>query len=164
MSTMVAGVVLAMSLSVGSAFASDSKLDKAVQDVIGTKYQSGGTTEKGFDCSGFTMYIFKQFDIKLPHQSGSQYEMGTKIDKDELQAGDLVFFNTNGKGVSHVGVYVGEGKFAHASTSKGITISGMSDKYYSKRYLGAKRVASTDTFDESLSKHDNQDHDDVEVQ
>jgi cell wall-associated NlpC family hydrolase len=162
-SSTIVGLALTLAVSVGSAFASDSKLDKEVNDVLGTRYQSGGTSTSGFDCSGFTMYIFKQFDIKLPHQSGSQYEMGTKVAKADLQTGDLVFFNTNGKGISHVGVYVGENKFAHASSSKGITISSLGESYYSKRYVGATRVTNSDVFDDSKSNNgSNEDHDDVE--
>ncbi|WP_152395698.1 C40 family peptidase [Paenibacillus guangzhouensis] len=160
--SMIVTLALTMTVSVGSAFAADSKLDKEVNEVIGTRYQSGGTSTSGFDCSGFTMYIFKQFDIKLPHQSRSQYKMGQKVAKSDLQSGDLVFFNTTGKGISHVGIYVGDNKFAHASSKKGITISSLSDSYYVKRYVGATRVTNSDIFDETNDNDGNQDHDDVE--
>ncbi|MNH43904.1 Murein DD-endopeptidase MepS/Murein LD-carboxypeptidase precursor [compost metagenome] len=86
--------------------------------------------------------------------------MGTAVSKDELIAGDLVFFNTSGKGISHVGVMVSEGKFAHASSSKGVVISKLSDSYYVKRYVGAKRILSTDKFEQVTE--DAQEHDDVE--
>ena len=161
-SSTIVTLALTMAVSVGSAFAADSKLDKEVKDVLGTRYQTGGTSTSGFDCSGFTMYIFKQFDVKLPHQSRSQYKMGTKVAKSDLQSGDLVFFNTNGKGISHVGIYVGENKFAHASSKRGITISSLSDSYYVKRYVGATRVTNSDIFDETNDNDGNQDHDDVE--
>lgn len=161
-SSTIVGLALTLAVSVGSAFAADSKLDKEVNDVLGVRYVSGGTSTSGFDCSGFTMYIFKQFGIKLPHQSGSQYQMGTKVAKADLEAGDLVFFNTNGKGVSHVGVYVGDNKFAHASSSKGIKVSSLGESYYSKRYVGAKRITNSDVFDESTNNGSNEDHDDVE--
>ncbi|MEK4508112.1 NlpC/P60 family protein [Paenibacillus anaericanus] len=153
------GCALLFTLGTGSAFA-DSKLDSAIDKGLGTKYVSGGTTTSGFDCSGFTMFVFSKLDIELPHQSGSQYKMGTAVEKDELKAGDLVFFNTSGKGVSHVGVFVGDGKFAHASSSKGVVISKLSDDYYVKRYVGAKRILSTDKFEEVAT--DSPDHDDVE--
>ncbi len=106
------------------------------------------------------MYVFSKIGIKLPHQSGSQYKMGTAVNKSELIAGDLVFFNTSGKGVSHVGIYVGDGEFAHASTSKGVIISKLSQKYYAERYIGAKRIMSTDKYEEVTG--DTTDHDDVE--
>ncbi|MBP2002767.1 cell wall-associated NlpC family hydrolase [Paenibacillus shirakamiensis] len=132
-------------LGAGSAFA-DSKLDKVVDRVIGTDYKSGGTSTNGFDCSGFTQYVFAKLGIDLPHQSGSQFRMGSSVSKGDLKAGDLVFFNTLGSGVSHVGVFVGDGKFAHASSSKGVTISKLSDSYYTNRYVGAKRILSNEAF------------------
>lgn len=156
-----AAVSLAILFSVGtgSAFA-DSTLNGVIDKALGTEYASGGTTTAGFDCSGFTMYVFSKIGIKLPHQSGAQYKMGTAVEKENLIAGDLVFFNTSGKGVSHVGVYVGDGKFAHASSSKGVIISKLSEKYYVQRYVGAKRILSTDKYEEVTSEP--ADHDDVE--
>ena len=159
LTTLALGVTLLFSIGTGSAFA-DSKLDSAIDGALGTKYVSGGTTTSGFDCSGFTMYVFSKIGIKLPHQSGSQYKMGESVSKDELIAGDLVFFNTSGKGISHVGVYVGEGKFAHASSSKGVVVSKLSEKYYVDRYVGAKRVMSSDKYEDATEEVT--DHDDVE--
>ncbi|MBU5674284.1 C40 family peptidase [Paenibacillus brevis] len=153
-------LAIMFTLGAGSAFA-DSKLDSVIDEGLGTKYVSGGTSTNGFDCSGFTMYVFSKIGIKLPHQSASQYKMGTAVEKDELIVGDLVFFNTSGKGVSHVGVYVGDGKFAHASSSKGVIISKLSESYYVKRYVGAKRIMSTDKYEE-VTTEITTDHDDVE--
>ncbi len=135
-------------------------MDKVIDKAIGTKYVSGGVTTNGFDCSGFTMYVFDKIGINLPHQSGSQYQMGSAVSRDELRAGDLVFFNTNGRGVSHVGIYVGDGEFAHASSSRGVTISSLSDNYYVNRYVGAKRIMSTDAYKTVAT--DSQDNDDVQ--
>ncbi|UQZ34281.1 hydrolase [Paenibacillus sp. PK3_47] len=159
----LAAAVLSFSIifTLGAASASaDSKMDKVIDSAIGTKYVSGGVSTNGFDCSGFTMYVFNKIGIKLPHQSGSQYQMGTAIAKDEMRPGDLVFFNTSGKGVSHVGIYVGEGKFAHASSSRGVTISSLSESYYVNRYVGAKRIMSTDAYKEVAA--DSEDNDDVQ--
>lgn len=129
----------------GSAWA-NSKLDETIAPLVGIKYKYGGTTTNGFDCSGFTSYVFRKLGLELPRSSKEQYNVGVKIAKEDLQPGDLVFFNTSGKGVSHVGIYVGDGKFAHASTSKGVTFTAMTDKYYAKRYLGARRVMDAATY------------------
>lgn len=137
---------LLFTIGTGSVFA-DSKLDSAIEEGLGSPYSAGGTTTSGFDCSGFTMYVFNKLGIDLPHQSGSQFEMGTSVSKDELIAGDLVFFNTSGDGISHVGIYVGDGKFAHASSSKGVVISKLSESYYEKRYVGSKRIMSSEKFE-----------------
>jgi len=135
-----------MAFSAVSAFAS-SKLDEAIDELIGTKYRSGGTTTSGFDCSGFTSYVFRQLGIDLPRTSAQQSEVGSAVAKDDLREGDLVYFNTSGKGVSHIGIYVGNGKFAHSSSSKGVVISELSDDYYVKRYLGARRVMNAETYE-----------------
>ncbi len=150
---------LVLTIGTGSAFA-DSKMDKVIDGVIGTKYRTGGISTSGFDCSGFTMYVFNHLGVSLPHQSGSQYSMGSAVSRSDLRAGDLVFFNTNGVGVSHVGIYVGEGKFAHASTSRGVMVSSLSDSYYVNRYVGAKRVMSTDKYQNVAQ--DSNDNDDVQ--
>lgn len=139
------GLALALTLGTGSAFA-DSKLNTAIKPVIGVSYKTGGTTTSGFDCSGFTSYVYKKLGLTLPRTSTAQYKVGTAVSKSNLKAGDLVFFNTSGRGISHVGVYVGDGKFAHSSTSRGVMISPLSQSYYAKRYVGAKRVMSQSTY------------------
>lgn len=127
-----------------AAFASkeETPIDELIASLIGTRYKSGGTTEKGFDCSGFTQYVFKAFGIDLNRTSRDQAREGSKIEKKHLRKGDLVFFNTNGKGISHVGIYLGDGKFAHSSSKNGVTINKLSEKYYVKRYVTARRVLS----------------------
>lgn len=149
-----------LTMGTGSAFA-DSKMDKVIDKALGTKYAAGGVSTNGFDCSGFTMYVFDKIGINLPHQSGAQYKMGSAISREDLRAGDLLFFNTSGKGVSHVGIYVGEGKFAHASSKRGVTISSLSDKYYVNTYMGAKRIMSTDAY-EAVATDAPEEHDDVQ--
>ena len=120
-----------------------SQLVKAASGVIGTKYVYGGTTPRGFDCSGFIGYVYKKVGVSLPRTSTAMYSTGTSISKKNLQAGDLVFFNTSGKGVSHVGIYMGNGKFVHSSSSIGVSIAKINDPYYwGSKYIGAKRVTT----------------------
>lgn len=122
---------------------SSVKLVNAANSVIGTKYVFGGTTSKGFDCSGFIGYVYKKVGVSLPRTSAGMYATGSSVSKKNLQAGDLVFFNTSGKGVSHAGIYIGNGKFAHSSSSKGVSIAKLNDPYYwGSKYIGAKRVTN----------------------
>ncbi|MEI7026428.1 C40 family peptidase [Paenibacillus sp. y28] len=137
-----------MLVQAGSAYA-ETPLNEAVNEMMGTPYKWAGTNEDGFDCSGFTMFIFAKFGIDLPHQSASQYTKGYWIKKDELREGDLVFFDTStntGKSISHVGVYVGNNEFAHSATNKGIIKTNLSDAYYAKRYVGARRILWDDLY------------------
>lgn len=117
-------------------------LEKLAKKYLGGNYLWGGKTPKGFDCSGYTQYIFKKVGINLPRTAYQQSKIGLKV-KGSLQKGDLLFFNTDpsrGVPVTHVGVYLENGKFIHAaSRKKGIIISPLTKKYQ-RCYLGAKRV------------------------
>ena len=109
---------------------------------LGCKYVLGGTSPSGFDCSGFTTYVFKHFGISLSRTSGAQASNGTKVERSNLQAGDILIFNdsSNSK-VGHVGIYIGGNQFIHAANpSKGVIITSLSESYYSTRYVGARRV------------------------
>lgn len=107
---------------------------------MGVKYVFGGASPSGFDCSGFTMYVFGKFGISLPHSAKSQAELGSAVSRNELIPGDLVFFETYKSGISHVGIYIGSGNFIEASSSRGIAITSLSSSYYKSRYLGATRI------------------------
>jgi len=138
-----AALGLTLMFSMGTSVFADSSLNNVVHKTIGVTYKTGGTTTNGFDCSGFTRYVFQKLGVSIPRQSSAQFKTGTTVSKSNLRAGDLVFFNTTGAGVSHVGIYVGNGNFAHSSSSKGVTISKLSNSYFANRYIGAKRVMST---------------------
>lgn len=105
---------------------------------IGIPYVYGANGPNSFDCSGFTRYIYSNFLINIPRTSQSQYYSGTKVEQENIQQGDLVFFNTDTT-LGHVGMYIGNGEFIHASSSKGVTVSSLNDGYYSSRYAGAVR-------------------------
>ena len=112
-----------------------------VDEWYGVRYRTGGNTKSGVDCSGFTVAVYAAvYGIALPRVSREQYRISRKISTTELQEGDLVFFNTNGSGVSHVGLYLGNNKFIHASVSRGIMVSGLFEPYYLKRYYGSGRI------------------------
>ena len=107
---------------------------------IGVKYVYGGTTPSGFDCSGFVQYVFAKNGINLPRVSRDQFQLGTSVSFSNLKAGDLVFFSLAKNGVvDHVGIYVGNGQFINASSSKGVTIYTLGT-YWKSAFVGAKRV------------------------
>jgi len=145
------GAAILFSAGATSTYASSSNLTNEVDQVIGTPYLWGGTTKAGFDCSGFIQYIFDKYKLDLPRTSKTQAKEGTWVDQDNLRAGDLVFFNTNGQGISHVGIFLGENKFAHSSSSKGVTISSLSESYYKNRYVTARRVVGQQNYNKMMS-------------
>ncbi len=107
----------------------------------GTKYCIGGETKDCIDCSGFSGNIFRDvYNINLPRTASDQYGVCDKVEVAELKEGDLVFFHTYRRQVSHVGIYIGNSKFVHASSSEGVTISDLNDKYWQPRFLAAGRV------------------------
>jgi lipoprotein Spr len=109
---------------------------------FGTQYCFGGSTDSCIDCSSFTQVILRDvYNVKIPRNSQQQFDASTKIETENLKEGDLVFFNTVSASmiITHVGVYVCNNKFVHASTSKGVTINDLSEKYFAKAYRGAGR-------------------------
>ena len=106
----------------------------------GVPYKFGGTTPAGFDCSGYIRYVFQKIGFDMPRQADEQYTVGKKVEKNNLQPGDLVFFETYEPGISHSGIYIGDGQFISATSSSGVAVADIDDSYWGPRYVGAKRV------------------------
>jgi hypothetical protein len=122
---------------------SERQFENEVKKYLGIPYRRGGTSKKGMDCSGFTRVVYSRLlGIDLPHNSIDQFRFSEleKIDSGTLQAGDLIFFaNNKKKRINHVGVYLSNGQFIHASSSQGITVSRLENRYWKKRFVGSKR-------------------------
>jgi len=122
--------------------------DKVLLDIVsylGVPYVFGGGDKSGMDCSGFTSAVYANaLRTRLPRSTTDQYRAGAAVPKEDLQFGDLVFFNTTGSPPSHVGIYVEDDLFAHASVSYGVTISSLESTYFKKRFIGARRIVSQD--------------------
>lgn len=115
----------------------NATLYQAIDEWYGTPYRLGGSTKNGVDCSAFVQAIYTAlFGILIPRTAHEQYQASRQINREALQEGDLVFFNTTG-GVSHVGIYLQNNKFVHAGVSEGVTISDLDDSYWSRRFIGA---------------------------
>ena len=118
------------------------KLARYALKFVGLRYQYGESDlDNGTDCSGFTMKVYERFGVSLPHSSADQAKLGRNVNKDALLPGDLVFFRTNGKTISHVGIYIGEGNFVHNTRSRGVVmVDQLSDSYYAERFVCARRI------------------------
>lgn len=107
---------------------------------VGVPYVFGGSTPDGFDCSGFTRYVFARSGVDLPRMADEQYTLGQPVAKTRLEPGDLVYFTTYAPGVSHVGIYLGDGKFISATSSRGVAVDRLDNGYWRTRYIGARRL------------------------
>lgn len=128
---------------------SGSKVISTARQYLGTRYVYGGSSPSGFDCSGFTMYIYRQYGVALPHTASGQWQSGagSKVwSSSALHSGDLVFFcdpsRSLGRACSHAGIYIGSGQFIHASSSRsgGVIISSLYEDYYSRYFVGGMHI------------------------
>ncbi|MFY8000909.1 MAG: C40 family peptidase [Candidatus Kapaibacteriota bacterium] len=116
------------------------RLLESAERWLGTPYRYGSTTRQGTDCSGFVMRIYEESGLAVPRSTKDQFLSGVPVEEQELSVGDLLFFNTNGVGVSHVGIYAGDDTVIHASSKNGVVRQSFSDTYLAKTYLGARRI------------------------
>jgi len=118
-----------------------SRMMREISKYMGTKYVIGGEDRQGIDCSGYVLAVYRSaLGKQLPRTSAEQAQFGISVPLEDLKFGDLVFFNTRGEQFSHVGIYLGDDLFAHASVSLGVTISSLESSYYKKRVEGGRRI------------------------
>lgn len=123
----------------------NTKMFEFIDDWYGTPYRLGGSTKTGIDCSAFTQFLFTSvYGLSIPRTAREQYNLTNRISRTELKEGDLIFFNTRG-GISHVGVYLQNNKFVHASTSGGVMISDVFDEYWARKFVGVGRLKSSES-------------------
>jgi len=133
----------------------NTKLYQFVYEWIGTPYRLGGSTKKGIDCSKFAYELYeKVFNTTLGHNSRNIYTQVDPIKKDELKPGDLVFFKIRSRNITHVGVYIGDNKFAHASSSRGVMISNLDEAYWKRYYFNGGRMLAANISEEEAAPMD----------
>jgi cell wall-associated NlpC family hydrolase len=138
----ILALVLGASFLPAVALADESIVQRAL-GYLGIRYLFGGQSEtRGFDCAGFVKTTFAKAGIRLPRTAAQQFKEGCEVKRDELQPGDLVFFaRTYKRGISHVGIYVGDGRFVHAaSTGRKVRVDRLDSAYYASRFAGARRI------------------------
>jgi peptidoglycan endopeptidase LytE len=167
----LAGAAIALLPAAGHAHApadyrtERSHIEGRAKHEIGDPYRSGGTSPSGFDCSGFTRWVFSSHGANLPHSSAAQFSLGDRKgykriwNRQELETGDLVFFRTTSARVGHVGIYIGDGKFISSTSSSGVKIDSVYDHYYwGSRWVGATRLPVTTRFEPGNGTYGNGRH------
>ena len=117
----------------------DNRMMDEINSWIGTRYSYGGESRSGVDCSAFTQAIYRAVDIDIPRTASQQAATADIVNPSIIKFGDLIFFNTSGSGISHVGIYIGNGFFVHASSSRGVVRESLSSEYYSSRIVSVGR-------------------------
>lgn len=119
----------------------NTQMLQSIEQWWGTKYCLGGSTKNCVDCSAFTQSVLRDvYSVEMPRTAQEQYEATERIEQEDLKEGDLVFFYTSGRRISHVGVYIMNNKFVHAAVSQGVSVSDLNDTYWKARYRGAGRI------------------------
>ena len=117
---------------------------RTAMDLLGIPYRNGGSDPSGFDCSGFVQYVFARHGAALPREVHDQYRVGRDVDLKDVRAGDLLFFETVSRGASHVGMALGDGRFVHAPSTRGVVrVEPYTANYWARRFVGARRVTET---------------------
>jgi len=130
----------------------NTKMFEFIDEWYGTPYRLGGTTKKGVDCSAFSQFLFATvYGFSIPRTAREQYNLTTRISRTELKEGDLIFFSNRG-GISHVGVYLQNNKFVHASTSDGVMISDIFEEYWARKFAGVGRLKNKESLASSAGK------------
>lgn len=117
------------------------RIRAVAEPLLGTPYRTGGSSEKGIDCSGFVQAVLKGLGQDIQGRSSGEYwKQGVSVDKNHLQTGDLLFFSDHTRSIGHVAIYLADGKFVHATVGKGVIVSQLDEKYYLAHYKGARRL------------------------
>ncbi len=117
----------------------EHRMQGEIDSWMGTPYVYGGVSKRGVDCSGFTQAVYRSVGIEIPRRASRQSAAAQTVSRSSLKYGDLIFFNTSGSGISHCGIYLGNGQFVHASSSRGVVRDLLNHPYYSARYVTAGR-------------------------